>query len=272
MWGVFLFISLAFTGFAQAEEPEYFSVPKPPQSELMDTHQMRMGGADVNSFLYSSPASQDQIMRYYEDYFRQKEFETIFNNTYNKKRVLRVKKEDRIVNVAAMPKDGNEEVVIAHYLLPKGASPFEELKSSWEESISYLPKEDKPGEDLSFIPRPPESIRVGRIDHENRTYITYISTEPVGELKEFYKNNMAIHGWAMAKELDIQEAVNKYRGMVGSKKAFKPDLPSGISMDELIAGGSILNFQGQLGKAQINVVNLSGKNQGSFVQVEYAQE
>jgi hypothetical protein len=272
---VYLSLSgLLCLGLVQAEESSNFSLPGPPGGSLKDTHQMRMGGTEVFSLLYLSSQPQEKIIKFYQEFFSQNEFKAVFDRTTAEKRILRVKKENRIVNVVVMPKDQHQtQVVIAHYLLVPGLSEFEAPKPSWQEIISALPKEDGPGEDLSFIPRPLESIRLTSITYEKSTYISYTSVKSAQETREFYKSQMQILGWQIEEEIDTQEATQRFKQFTG-KTDLKVGLPSGVSLDELVAGGYILNFKSAQGKAQISIINnsFSKDKPGSFVQIKYVKE
>jgi hypothetical protein len=268
------FISVFFlAGVSAAKEAESFSVPPPPEGKLMDTHNMRMGGVDISSFLYISSRDAGDIIDYYKGFFEGKEFEVVLDKVSAGRKLVRFNKEGLIVNISVAPQGDETQVVVAHYSLPQGASPLDEPKPTWQEAISMLPKEDSPGKDLPFIPRPPESVRVLSVDYKNSADLSYISSKPPEEVREFYENQMSSRGWESERELDTEGVISDFKRKA-SREGQRTDIPmlAGTSLEQLASGGGIMYFKGHGGRAQVSVLKGGSEEIGSLIQIKYVKE
>ncbi|MBI4707606.1 MAG: hypothetical protein HY761_06745 [Candidatus Omnitrophica bacterium] len=274
---VFRFLAVCLFLLFTATDPVFsqdeLSVPVPPQSVMLDTHQTQLEGMKIMSFLFESQAEEETINKFYEDYFKKSKFEPVQDRAGKIGRLLRFRKEDLVVNIVITPKQGKNQVVIAQYLQPQNAPGPEELLRNWKNAQGYLPKEDVAGEDLDFIPRPPESIRVLYNKNNQLTFIFYSSKESSKDLMNFYRHKMLALGWEAEEPIDMQEAYREAERLPAMKNA--PQLPlSGITIPQLVEGGYILKFKSSSGKAEVSVFNnnYGQEGQGSFVQVSYVQE
>lgn len=268
-------IALSFTLLVAAQEAltqdkKDSSVSRPPKTELVETHTVRLGGRDIFSSRYMSVLPMDEVMRYYKDFFIDAGFNIILNRESSQQKFLRFKKDDAVVNVMVMSKEGGTQLVISEYAQPPGMPSLEETRPSWQELMALLPKEDQPGQDLEFIPRPPESIRLLYLPRNGTIHLVYSSAKPVEEVRVFYKNHMYYQGWQMERETTMQDAAKAMKQAGKNPKLPFPD----VTLEQFIAGGYTLDFTGYWGKTHVVVLPnaLTGESKGSFIQIRYVEE
>ncbi len=266
---LFLLFAVINPVFSQEE----ISVPVPPQSERLDTHVIPLEGMKISSFLFSSKVNPDTVNKFYLNYFEKNKFEPIYDKAEKDGKLLRFRKEDLVVNVVITPKQGQTQVVIAQYHQPVGSPGPEELLQNWKNMQVLLPDSDVAGEDLEFIPRPPDSIRILYKKDKQYTLVSYVTQASTQELLNFYRYKMLGFGWEAQETVNMQDVFSKAEGTGAIKKI--PQLPiAGISMEEIAQKSYILNFKSSAGKVKVSLINNSsgqgGKN--SFVQISYVQE
>jgi len=180
-----------------------------------------------------------------------------------------------VVGIAIEPKENENQIVIAQYVQPKGSPPPEKTRPAWKDLLTLLPQEDQSGEDLRYIPRPPQSVRLSGINFRNQTFLTYVSKESAEQLRQFYEDEMFRLGWEMFHKASMEETVKFYKENSKKKNLAVLKLPfPDITFENFIAGGYILYYKGYGAQAQLSIFNnnTSGKKQGSFVQIKYVEE
>lgn len=266
-------LTLFLIGSAIAQESEDFALPSPPEAALKDTQNFRLGGADIIASLYSSSLGQADVIRYYQDFFAQNQFKLISDKQHKQQKLIIFQKGNFVASLSLETKGSGTEVGVASYLLPAGVSSLEDIKPAFSEVIALLPKQDQPGDDLAFIPRPPKSVRLPSVPVNDTTvYLTYKSSLPVNQTREFYKNKMPAAGWEMESEIAMDEELSSYEQAAKTNVGARP-IFSDLTLKELISGGTILHFKGEHGIAEISLVNVksSEKEQGSFIQIRYVK-
>lgn len=253
-----------------------FEVPLPPDSELKGTKVFQLGGHAVNALLYSSKEEYSAIVQYYQSALEGLGFQRIMNERDRKTegRLLRFRKDDLVISIALTPKFGSTEVVIAKYVQPEGAPEPEKWRPSWKDSLFALPKQDLPGEDVRFIPRPPESVRwLSRVT-SSQAQLIYSTSLSVNEAREFYRSRMSQDGWVLQRETATAETINSYQRQTGKSflRAENP-LADGENLNSVIQDSYLLHFKGSSGSIRITVFpNFVDRKNGAVVEIKYAQE
>lgn len=274
---IFLGIILVFwVGLAYPELNLDFQVPGPPQGELLDSKALRLGGRDIRTFLYNSKENQYDIAAYYQRFFEGQEFWNILDKAkqHNGSRILRFKKQDLVVSISIMPDIDETQVVIAKYLQPEGSLSPEETKPSVKDSLFALPEQDKPGEDLMVIPRPPESIRWMSKKLDRGQFLIYATALPVAETVRFYKAQMPYRAWRLQEETATSNTLETYKQITGRKDlGVQTPFSDGEDLNQIVNDSYILNFRGSFGEAQITVFpNFVDRQLGSIVQINYNKD
>lgn len=276
-----IFILLIFNQ-AIAQTDLSFKVPNPPQSQLSDIKDLDFGDRKVSVTVYRSVENKDNIIRFYRDFFEGIAFKVIEDKNIESrdKKLLKFQKEELIVTISIVPKFGETQVVIAKYLQPKDAPTIKEQLRSFDSSPLFtMPKEDQPGEDLKFIPRPPQSIRwygakLGGDDNSGYL-LTYAVSLTVEELSDFYREAMPKKGWRFTRETNTQDALSLYKNTTGKEQWFNEKQPpfTGINQayfNDIISKSKTLDFSGELGTARIAIFpNFIEKDAGAFAQITY---
>lgn len=256
-----------------AQEYSNPDVPAPPESKIVDSQNIRLGEVNIPCRLYASSLLPQEIFVYYRTSLAEDGFKLISDKAdKDGSRRLGFKRGNAVINIIIALKDGRTEVQTAAYLEPQGG--IEKIKPSWAELVSLMPKEEQPGNDLAFIPRPPGGVRIMSMPYENMVLLGYSSPKSTESLKKFYESNMPNQGWQLEREVSMEEAVEEHKQDPDTKE-LGIDLPfSDITFEGLIAGGHLLWFKGEKGKAQISLFNeLPGKRQGnSLVLIKYDKE
>ncbi|MCP4652942.1 MAG: hypothetical protein GY858_06110 [Candidatus Omnitrophica bacterium] len=254
-----------------------FPIPQPPQGQMIDTHSIAMGGINVTSYVYRSSKKKSELVDYYKELFDKKEFKLILDqkDSSRDKRLLRYRREDLVMTVAILPKDGETEVVIAKYIQPEGTAPPEERKMSFQEMLGQMPKEDEAGGDLDVVPRPPDSVRIHSYVRGNVAVIIYNSAISVESLRDFYDNQMGLHGWKKNKDIATGEVARSYNTEKGLKKASPMGMSfaSDVNVGQLMQGGRKLLFHGRMGSADITLLNAGSEDEPlTIVTINYRED
>jgi len=267
-----------FSYQALAQDLGDFSKFQPPQSTLVDTHTMNLGGRDFFSAVYASGLTMPQIIEYYQNLFVEEEYALILDRKVKKVgKLIRFKRGDHVVSIALLPKKNQTQVAISQYL-QRADSPslsLEGLDLSWQEFMEIFPKKEWPGEDIDIIPRPPESVRVLSMGRAKSKILHYSSPISAQEVKEFYAEVLPSYGWYMVKEVSMKDTLKLYKETTG-KEILKgvPFFP-GVNLEELIAGGYVLYYNNseENARAQIQVFNLYPRQErGAEVQIHYEEK
>lgn len=253
------------------------AIPEPPQSKLINTYPIRLGGADIIFTTYQSQQPEEKIIKYYQDFFKVQQFQEVTGKeTDATKKILWFKKDSLLAQIVLANNDDMTQITTARCILPQGVEAPEELKPTWPEMMSmFMPKEDSKGEDLTFVPRPPDSIRIGSINNKDGgCVINYTSSWLPEDVKGFYLMEMDNRGWTLKDDKSMDKVKAEYLALLG-KKNLDMEFPiPDISLDKLINGGSALVFNSDTGELIISVMNkgVSDRdNQGSLVQIKYKE-
>jgi len=269
--GSVLVFSLKVT--AAGQEPG-LAVAVPEDARLADTHTMRLGKLDVNSRLYFTAQPLDQVVIFYKIFFAREGFLPVFDKSEKPKRLLRFKRNDEVVSIALRPQGAQTQIVIARYLQPFGAPSPEETRFSWGDLVQSLPKKDQTGTDISIVPRPPQSVRLGGGKLYNITMLLYSTQGPPGQICEFYKLQMAALGWQLAQEYDMGKKSEEFKREFPKKlKPAQINLPfTDVTFEQLISGGRMLIFTGERGEAELMMVNSLSKGQETLVLIKLTEK
>lgn len=101
--------------------------------------------------------------------------------------------------------------------------------------------EDPAGQDLSFIPRYPGSQKGAVVERNSGQKVTlvYSTTDPIDKILDFYRQNMAEHGWNLEGSIDFQNL---------AQRAEFSSLPK----EAKLAGGSV-SFRSSYGECIVTV-------------------
>jgi hypothetical protein len=272
-----IFLGIIFLAWIGEVYPQGDSdFPLPPESELLETKDLRLGGRDIQTFVYKSKVDQYNITEYYRKFFQDKEFDNLLDKREKRKdkQLLKFKKGELVFSLAIIPKPDGTHVVIAKYLEPAGSPPLESMELSVKDSLFALPQQDGPGKDLDFIPRPPESIRWLRQDLERRSLLTYATKLSVEEVVAFYKAQMPAQGWEFIKETATQQAVEAYKSTTGKKDlGLEKPFSDGEDLNQIINDSYVLDFKGRAGEVRLTIFpNFVDRKLGTLVQIAYSTE
>lgn len=262
---------------AAAEENSLnFNFPAPPNSKFLDSKELMMGNRKIDTVLYASDDSAETVCAYYRSFFQQHEFQKIMDelNEKTKKQLLRFKKDDLVVSIAVMVKADKTQVVIAKFLQAAGELPPEKIKPSVKDSLFTLPKEDTPGQDLSVVPRPPESVRIMGIEHGSSATMMYTTPLNVDAVADFYREKMPEQEWKLANEIAAKKAVDAYEKATGKKTlGINSPFSDGEDFEQVIKDSYVLNFEAGFGTAQITIFpNFLDRKLGSMVEITYSEK
>lgn len=267
-----ILISLVFLKGPGLTEEGFSPAFSPPESKIVDSRDMTMAGIDIHSFLYSTSLTREAVIDYYQDYLVKQGFRLIVDTQDKNRRLLRFQKDKFMLNIALLLPSEETRVAVTYYIQPKNKPSPEKGAFSWEELISNaLPSAgsaDYPGKDLDFIPRPPESTRIFSVHMSNFSYLGYISTYSVDELRNFYGNNMI--GWEAEDGIPMGDTVKKYKEVFHKKEVIS-SIP-GIDLEQIVQGGYVMKYKGHDGAAQVNLFSnrYSEKNKAkSIILIRY---
>jgi hypothetical protein len=271
----FVLCQLCFVICAYAENDLSFNVPVPPNTSLLYTKELRMMGRQIMTNVYATNEDADGACDYYRNFFHQQDFQKIIDklNVRTKKRLLRFKKDELVVSIAVLVKEGEIKIVVAKYLEPAGALPIEKVRPSVKDSLFVLPKEDLPGRDLAEVPRPPESVRITSRDFGATATIMYTTTFTVESALDFYRQNMPSQ-WVLARETAVGKAIRAYKDVSGKKNiGIESPFSDGEDFEQVISDGYVLNFIAGSSSAQITIFpNFIDRKLGSMVQIVYSEK
>jgi hypothetical protein len=261
--------------WAHADIGLNFNVPVPPESEIIETRNPVFGeDTAVPTVVYRSREDKDKIVKYYQDFFKKEGFSNILDKQYSTvdKELLRFRKDDLVVSVAVYIRSEETHVTIAKYLQPEGSPSPEDMKPSVEKGdFIKLPQKDAPGADLSFVPRPPESVRW--LSNEKLGTLMYLSRFTVKEVRNFYKEKLSSYGWALERDISTAESLAKYQAMAGKDyPAIGSPFSDGEDFNSVIKESYFLNFKSQRGDLRIVIFpNFVDRQIGSMVQINYKE-
>lgn len=266
-------------GFCRAGELD-IEVPIPPESKIIDTQTITAFGRDIQAAAYISTQTQNRLKEYYRWFFNNQGFKNTQEKDMREINQLRFKKADwmnkqeLVIDVILFEDPQGTKVSIAKYLQNAGSPDIEESKLSLKDIAGTIPTEDAPGKDLKMIPRPPESTRWVSSDKEGGSILLYASSLPVNRLKDFYRGQMSDQGWEIEKEIDVKEAVEKYKKAAHEKDFGLPaPFADAESLEQVISDAHVLNFKGSAGRAKITIYpNFMDSKSGSLVQIDYRGE
>lgn len=266
-------ILLSVPGLAEDDPSSTFS---PPESKLVDTRDMTMSGIDIHSFLYSTSLTREAVIDYYQDYLAKNGFQLILDTQDKHRKLLRFQKNTFVLNIALLSPAEETKVAVTYYIQPAGKPSPEKGVLSWRELVSngFPPagSADNPGKDLDFIPRPPESTRLVSVIMPNFSYLGYLSTYTVDQLRDFYSKNMLSLGWEAEDEISMGDTLKRYKEAT-HKKSISP--APGIDLEQIVQGGYVLNYKGYNGAARINILSnrYSEKNKvNSIILIRYGKK
>jgi hypothetical protein len=138
--------------------------------------------------------------------------------------------------------------------------------------LASLPQEDRPGEDLKGIPRPPKSVRWQSNISSDKGSITYIAPFAPAQLRDFYLERMDRLGWKLAWDTAAQASVDKYKEASGNKNPIPTyGLANIVDFKQLLHDTYILDFKGS-NREEVRIKiypNFVEKNSGSMVNIRY---
>lgn len=270
-------LSLFFVSLVSAETDLSFTVPGPPQSKPLGSQPLRIGGREILASAFESQEEKSHIVDYYQDFFKEQDFKQLSDKPIFKTttRQMRFKKEDLVVDVYLSAQEEKTEVVVAKYLQPEGAPDLENSPLSVKDSFFSLPTQDAPGEDLRFIPRPPESLRLSsiKLDQGKNIFLTYMTPLSVEQAKDFYKLNMPYQTWLIQRDMPTGELVEDYKKATGKKSlGMYSAFSDAENFDSVVHDGYLLDFKSGFGSASITIFpNFIDKKLGSVVQIVYLE-
>jgi len=268
-------IALAVSaGGLNAEDGLDIEIPEPENSQVATANNFRLAGRNINGVGYKSQESLYRIEAYYNNFFSKEGFKRVLNTSIGgtKTKRLQFRKENLVVDIVLTPKEDGTEVGIAKYTLPENVKRIEDLPLSLGDSLLALPKKDSKGKDPDSVPRPPESTRLPSINFGAEVYYTYFSKSSVAEVNEFYKREMPLSGWEMAKEIDMNQLSSDYKRITG-KEDFglgkgRYFLGGEVDLAQAASNSYILDFVDGDNIAKITISpNALAKNEGSIVQI-----
>lgn len=273
-----LSILLILPIFSFAQQGLDFNIPAPEASQLAEERSYNLGSIPVKAFLYDSTKDEYSIIGYYQNFFNEHGFEKVSDKRFEsiKLRIIKFKKEDLIVSIAIESKFGGAKVVINKYLQTEGSpSPEEQLASLKNSPLFSIPKEDQPGKDLSFIPRPPDSVRWLNKVTSQQVLLIYSTVLPLQELKQFYLNNMPSYGWQLTKGIATKDTIRAYDRV----EKQDPQLAGGLNgimkdgedITQVASDSYVLGFRSQKGTAKVIIYpNFVDRKLGSMVYITYS--
>jgi len=312
--GVIIVVTLVLllsSVWAEDEVGIDFVVPAPENSEKIDTFTLKLRGQDVSGVVYKSEDNRFDVANYYSDFFRDEEFDNVLDEKMpdmvppesiakpenasllkggnikdkvmellprSKIRRMQFKKDQLVVEVALTAADDGTDVGIAKYLLPIGVANLDELPMSTEDTFFDMPKEDLEGEDLSDVPRPPDSVRLSNMNIGKQTYVTYTTELSLDEALEFYERMMELEGWDLTSSFKAGDMLDKYKKMSGSKKGFKLGklrfpFSGSRDLDKAFYQTYTLNFTNDYEFVKITIMpNIISSEEGAVVQIVYSEE
>ncbi len=269
-------IALAFCFSACAENDLNFDVPAPPQSKFLDSKELRMGGRQIYTSLYGSDENAETVCGYYRNFFQQHEFQKIIDKLEekSKKRLLRFQKDDLFVSISVRVKEDKTEVVVAKYLQAAGELPPEKIKPSVKDTLFALPKEDVAGNDLSAVPRPPQSVRIMGLERGQGATVMYTTSLDVDAVADFYRAKMPDKDWTLTNEIAAKKAVQAYEKTTGKNElGVESPFSDGEDFEQVIKDSYVLDFKANFGSARITIFpNFMDRKLGSMVEVIYNTE
>ena len=274
---LFYFLCLWLISLATAVAQNYdldFLVPSPDGSSAVDTKDIVMHGREVKNVLYHSNKSLIDIGRFYEDFFAARGFEkTMDNAATSGKHLFKFQKQDLAVGLVFSSQGNQNQIVVTKYLQPPGAVGVEEeTKLSVGDTFLATPKEDVPGEDLEFVPRPPDSIRWARTEAQGRINLVYGTRNSIESLVSFYGQRMSYYGWTLTKEQGMAPTVSAYENIQGVPPLPQLPIEGAEDLKGVIRDMHLLDFSGQKGKVSISIMpNFLDRRNGSVVQIDYLQ-
>jgi len=274
----FLILSLLMpAAFVCARQGLDFEVPLPAATRFLDSKDFSFAGKNIRSLLYKSKESPAVIRAYYQRVMLEQGFRNLSasQEQFKDRVLLKFQKEDLVLRIALTPKPEGTEIVISKYLEPSGSLPLEKSKPSLKDSLFALPKEDMPGEDLIFIPRPPQGIRWQGSRQGANAILSYGTPIPAEKLVSFYKEKMPAYGWQLENESAAKEALDTYKGSGGEKAIGLPESPfsDGEDLSGIIGDSYLLEFAGSRGQAQVTIMpNYVDRKLGSIVTIFYNQK
>jgi|GEM_PF-4179684 len=267
---IFLIIFFSFFSLGATYNLD-FSIPVPEETELQDKKIMTLNQIPLESSFYFTKKSKEQIKQFYKEFFAKAGF------SIEEKEALRFRKEDLVVVIHVKPYEEKLGLMIAKYLLPKGTKlpTLEEIKPKILDDFFSLPKEDQPGEDLAFVPRPPKSIRYGSLKLENKTHLVYNSSYSIEELRGFYKQKMFLEGFRLLNESAASSVLENMPKGIGSKNFTALEIPTSnrIDFNTALKEAYLLSFAGRQGEVNIFISpNFFDPKLGSIVQISYEKK
>ncbi|TRZ95617.1 hypothetical protein D4R78_03055 [bacterium] len=277
--GVFL-LSFGILAYAQDYDLD-FEPALPVDTQKINSQELRLVGRDMQAATYASQKDRYALTDYYNTVMQKEGFKKLSDqfDERDSSRTLKYQKDELMVVIriflAPKEKDKAQETRIGmlKYLQPKDRPPLEKSRISFKDTNMQLPKQDIPGEDPQFIPRPPQSIRlVGRGTAGVSTY-SYTTPLSVQGAVDFYKMHMSGTYWQIQGETPTKYAAGLYKDNI-LKKDFKYMLPidDGEDLDAVINDSYSLYFQGKYGSANIIIYpNLVDRKLGSIVFINFTK-
>ncbi|MCK9603360.1 MAG: hypothetical protein M0R66_03280 [Candidatus Omnitrophica bacterium] len=232
----FLF-SISVAGAAIWED-----IPALPQAQRIKQEEIMVNNSPAQTTIYSTLATPQEIVEFYKTKLINFGWKLEGQTSQQGIEVLMFSKGDKLLNIMVQNILGKNFITLAQSIKPEGlvkqGSPCPEcekleaeIKKKLETSKEFdikemkisegsmpktdiLPKDDAPGKDLQFIPRYPGAVRVNNVERNNgkKTTLAYYTQASVGDVLDFYRQNMSNNYWNLEKEIDFQnlpEALTK---------------------------------------------------------------
>lgn len=301
---ILFFFSVVYAAFVLAAEQVTldFVVPAPPNSKSENTPPIKIAGREILTAAYQSEDNQYPIANFYERFFRNNGFKQVLDRKIpdelpqfkNRQEVpvpgnlpqfkygqdeslpkmalrqIRYKRDEVVVDLYLSAADKGTYVSIMKYLQKEGEPNLEDSKLSVTDSLKFdLPTQDYPGEDISVVPRPPQSVRLAIVAKGKLSFLTYSSPLSIEEIKDFYKIKMPSQAWELKNEIGPEQRLN-----AAGKADINIPAPflDGEDFKQAVNDSFSLDFNGRYGEANITILpNFVDRKLGSLVQVIYSE-
>ncbi|MDD5166993.1 MAG: hypothetical protein PHQ57_06375 [Candidatus Omnitrophica bacterium] len=259
-------------------------IPALPQAQRIKQEEIMVNNSPAQTTIYSTLATPQEIVEFYKTKLINFGWKLEGQTSQQGIEVLMLSKGDKLLNIMLQNILGKNFITLAQSIKPEGLVKQKsscpecekleaEIKKKLETSkefdikemkipegsmpkIDILPKEDAPGKDLQFIPRYPGAVRVNNVERNNgkKTTLAYYTKASVGDVLDFYRQNMSNNYWNLEKEIDFQNLPEA--------------LTKGINID--IKGKSLV-FKSQVASCIITVTE-EPQNKTTIIGVNYNEK
>lgn len=264
----YVFCTFFILNSCYSENTAYFQVNplseaekflKPPNTFSEKKQNLSVLGTGIEAFVYQSSLQLKDLIIFYKKKLTLPGFELADESQTGLLRYLYNKKQVLLINIAEVAAEKPYCLVTASILpspeleaILEGTQPFSSDKDKTQQTVSQEDiyenisslKEDMPGEDLAFIPRPRLSARVFSASTKDPVTVTlmYRCSQNLKDLAAFYKQNMAYYNWELTMEYPSENLEDQLESL---------PIPEGLPLDPTIN----LYFESNYGEATIVITD-----------------